>query len=178
MFERLRATGNGVGLHTGYAAFAAPGRVAEERRRLADAAGMEIAGNRHHYWHLGPEPGATLREHEAAGLTWDASLAFNEDVGFRRATTLPFHPWDDSLARPLRLLELPTACMDGNLLYRSVDAAVAAVAALLDVIAGSGGALVPTGISRRPWGPTPSTGRGARPTRRSWTSFRRARTCG
>jgi hypothetical protein len=144
VFERLRATGNGIGLHTGYAAFAAPGRVAEERRRLADAAGMEIAGNRHHYWHLGPEPGATLREHEAAGLTWDASLAFNEDLGFRRATTLPFHPWDESLARPLRQLELPTACMDGNLLYRSedIDAAVAAVAALLDAIAGAGGALV------------------------------------
>jgi hypothetical protein len=103
-----------------------------------------ISGNRHHYWHLGPDPAATLREHEAAGLAWDASLAFNEDVGFRRATTLPFHPWDAALARPLRLLELPTACMDGNFFYRSqhVDAAVAAVAGLLDVIAAAGGALV------------------------------------
>jgi hypothetical protein len=144
VFKRLRATGNGIGLHTGYAAWEAPGRVAAERRRLADAAGVEIAGNRHHYWHLGPEPGVTLREHEAAGLAWDASLAFNEAVGFRRATTLPFNPWDDTLRRPLRVLQLPTACMDGSLLYRmrDVDAAVAVVAGLLDVVADAGGSLV------------------------------------
>jgi hypothetical protein len=144
VFERLRATDNGIALHTGYEAYAAPGRVAAERQRLERAAGTEIRGNRHHYWHLGPDPAATLREHETAGFTWDASLAFNEDLGFRRATTLPFHPWDDVAARPLRLLELPTACMDGNLFYRSqdVDAAVAAVSGLLDTTAAGGGALV------------------------------------
>jgi hypothetical protein len=144
VFERLRATGNTIGLHTGYAAQAGPGRIALERRRLEKAAGGPVTGNRHHYWRLGPSPAATLREHEAAGFAWDASLAFNEAMGFRRSTSLPFYPWDDALARPLRMLELPTACMDGNLFYRSsdVDAAVAAIDGLLGRVMDVGGALV------------------------------------
>lgn len=144
VFERLRATGNSIGLHTGYAAHASPGRIAHERRRLEDAAGMPITGNRHHYWHLGTSPAATLREHEAAGLGWDSSLAFNEAMGFRRSVSWPFHPWDDALARPLRTLQLPTACMDGNLFYGSsdVDAAVAAMDRMLLRLAETGGAFV------------------------------------
>ena len=144
VFERLRETGNPVALHTGYNAHAAPGRITAEKRRLEAAVGAPVIGNRHHYWHLGPDIAATLREHETAGFAWDTSLAFNEAMGFRRSTTLPFHPWDDSLARPLRTLQLPTTCMDGNLFYKSadVDAAVTAIAGMLDTVVDAGGALV------------------------------------
>ena len=144
VFERLRATGNPIGLHTGYLAFAAEGRIAEERRRLETAVGAPVAGNRHHYWHLGPNPAAAFREQEAAGFAWDASLAFNESMGFRRSTTLPFRPWDDAQARPLRVLEIPTTCMDGNLFYRStdVDVALAAIDSTLATVIDSGGMFV------------------------------------
>jgi len=162
VFERLRATGNPVALHTGYDAYAAPGRIGDEKRRLEAAVGGPIVGNRHHYWHLGPDIAATLREHEAAGFAWDASLAFNEAMGFRRSTTLPFHPWDEALGRPLRTLQLPTTCMDGNLFYTSadVDAAVAAISGLLDTVVAAGGsfvidwhlqASVPTNHEYRAW---------------------------
>ncbi|MHB8958673.1 MAG: polysaccharide deacetylase family protein [Candidatus Limnocylindrales bacterium] len=163
VLERLRATGNSIGLHTGYAAHASPGRIALERRRLEDAAGAPVAGNRHHYWHLGASPAATLREHEVAGFTWDASLAFNEAMGFRRSTSLPFLPWDDSLVRPLRTLQIPTACMDGNLFYRhgDIDAALGAIDAMLGRVVEAGGAFVidwhlqasvPTNTEYRVWG--------------------------
>ncbi|MFN8629502.1 MAG: hypothetical protein U0838_04030 [Chloroflexota bacterium] len=144
VFERLRATGNPIALHTGYAAFAAKGRIAAEKVRLEAAVGAPVVGNRHHYWHLGPDIAATLREHEAAGFAWDASLAFNEAMGFRRSATLPFYPWDDTLGRPLRTLQLPTTCMDGNLFYRpiTVDAAVVAIAAMLDRVIAAGGSFV------------------------------------
>ena len=162
VFKRLRETGNPIALHTGYEAYAAPGRIAQERARLESAVGAPVVGNRHHYWHLGPDIEATLREHEAAGFAWDASLAFNEAMGFRRSTTLPFHPWDSAAARPLRTLQLPTTCMDGNLFYTSsdVDAAMAAISGLLDVVVAAGGsfvidwhlqASVPTNHEYRAW---------------------------
>jgi hypothetical protein len=144
VFEQLAGSGNEIGLHAGYAAHAARGRIAAERRRLERAANQEIRGVRHHYWQLGPDPAATFAEQQAAGLAWDSSLAFNDHPGFRRSISLPFSPWDPASERPLALLEIPTACMDGSLLYRHehVDAAVAAVDALLSEVTAAGGALV------------------------------------
>jgi hypothetical protein len=162
VFARLRETGNEIGLHTGYLAFAGPGRIAEERRRLLAIAGSPIDGNRHHYWHVGADPAATLREHELAGFAWDSSLGFNEHPGYRRSTALPFFPWDAMLGRPLRVLQMPTTCMDGSLLYGSsdVEAAVAAVEAQLGTLTMAGGAMVldwhlqasvPTNSEYRAW---------------------------
>lgn len=165
VFRRLLESGNEIGLHTGYAAWAAPGRVAAERRRLEDAAGVGIRGNRHHYWHLGPDAEATLREHAAAGLAWDASLAFNDHPGFRRSVSLPFRPWDPLGEEALPVLQLPTTVMDGAIHYRSddVEAAVETIDGLLGLLVGGGGSLVldwhlqasvPTNPEYRAWAET------------------------
>ena len=141
VFQALRDGGFEVGLHAGYRAYERPAWLRAEVRRLSDAAGTEIRGNRHHYWHLGPDIEATLRSHEQAGLAYDTSLAFNDHMGFRRSVALPFRPFDTLLGRPLRTLQLPTFCMDGNLFYSSgdVDAAVAAVSDMVDRIVDTGG---------------------------------------
>ena len=141
VFRALLEGGFEVGLHAGYRAYEHPAWLAAEVRRLSEAAATEIRGNRHHYWHLGPDVEATLRSHEQAGLAYDSSLAFNDHMGFRRSVALPFHPFDTLLRRPLRTLQLPTFCMDGNLFYSSgdVDAAVAAVSDMVDRIVDTGG---------------------------------------
>ena len=162
VFDLLSASGNEVGLHTSYRAHEDQRRILLERRRLADAARTEVTGNRHHYWQLGPDEAATLRGHDAAGFRYDSSVAFNDHVGFRRATSLPFHPFDETLAAPLRLRELPVFAMDGNLFYGSsdVDAALATIEAGLDRIERVNGmaifdwhlqACVPTGSKYDPW---------------------------
>jgi hypothetical protein len=162
VFDQLAEAGHEVGLHTGYDAFAAPGRIADERARLVRASGAPVDGNRHHYWHLGPDPAATLRVHEAAGFRYDSSIAFNDHVGFRRSTSLPFHPFDAPSSGPLRLRELPVFAMDGNLFYHSndVEAAVATIAAGFDDLAEVRGmavfdwhlqACVPTRSAYAPW---------------------------
>ena len=141
VFRALRDSGFEVGLHAGYRAYERPAWLVAEVRRLSDAAGTEIRGNRHHYWHLGPDVEATLRSHEQAGLAYDSSLAFNDRLGFRRSVALPFRPFDTVLRRPLRTLQLPTFCMDGSLFCSSgdVDSAVAAVSDLVERIVDSGG---------------------------------------
>jgi hypothetical protein len=137
----LRGRGFEIGLHASYRAHESAARLRRERDELGEIAGVEIAGLRHHYWHLGPNVSRTLRFHEQAGFTYDSSLAFNDHVGFRRSVALPFHPFDAGLGRPLHTIQLPTFCMDGNLFYTSadVDGAVACVAGLIDVIAASEG---------------------------------------
>lgn len=162
VFDQLAEAGHEVGLHTGYEAYAAPGRIAEERDRLVRASGAPVDGNRHHYWHLGPDPAATLRAQDAAGFRYDSSIAFNDHVGFRRSTSLPFHPFDATADEPLRLRQLPVFAMDGNLFYRSndVEAAVATISDGLDEVAGLRGlavfdwhlqACVPTRSAYAPW---------------------------
>lgn len=141
ILRELDAGGFDIGLHAGYRAWEHPEWMAGERRRLQDATGLAIEGNRHHYWNLGPNPAATLRSHEEAGFRHDASIAFNDHVGFRRSVAIPFWPWDEGLGRPLRTLQVPTAVMDGNLFYesRDVEAGVATVARTVDEITASGG---------------------------------------
>jgi hypothetical protein len=141
VLRAMREGGFEVGLHAGYRAHEHAPWLAAERHRLSDAAGTEIRGVRHHYWNLGPGIEATLRSHEQAGLAYDTSLAFNDHLGFRRSVALPFRPFDPVLCRPLRTLQLPTFCMDGNMFYTSsdVDVAVSAVGDLIGRIVDTGG---------------------------------------
>ena len=134
VFRSLAEAGFEVGLHAGYSACTDGQRFVDERRRLADRSGAEVAGLRHHFWHLGPDERRTLRMHEAAGFAYDSSIAFNDNLGFRRSVALPFRPWDPTLGRPLRTVQLPTFCMDGNLFYRGSTprAAIDRVATYLD----------------------------------------------
>ncbi|MEI8334575.1 MAG: hypothetical protein WCH74_12115 [Chloroflexota bacterium] len=141
VFRAMREGGFEVAMHAGYRAHEHARWLIAERRRLSDAAGSEIRGIRHHYWHLGPDIEATLRSHEQAGFAYDSSLAFNDHLGFRRSVALPFHPFDPVLHRPLRTLQLPSFCMDGNLFHAStdVDPAVAAVSDMIERIVDGGG---------------------------------------
>lgn len=140
-FRSIRDADFGIGLHASYRAYEDASRLAAERARLSAVADGEVAGVRHHYWHLGQDFEATLRAHEQAGFAYDTSIAFNDHLGFRRSVALPFHPFDPVLDRPLRTVQLPTFCMDGNLFYVSsdIDTAVEAVGRMIDRIVEVGG---------------------------------------
>ncbi len=143
VFRALREGGFEVGLHAGYRAYEHPSWLVAERRRLSDAAGTEIRGIRHHYWHLGPDVEATLRSHEQAGLAYDSSLAFNDHLGFRRSVALPFRPFDTGVAPPPPDPAAPDV-LHGRQPVRcvvegAVDTAVAAVSDLVERIVDSGG---------------------------------------
>jgi hypothetical protein len=116
LFATLAADGVEVALHASYDAHRRSGRVAAERERLARLACVDVTGIRHHYWQLGADPSATLRAHQAAGLAWDSSLAFNDAPGLRRGIALPFRPWDEENGRSLSVIQLPVLAMDAALL--------------------------------------------------------------
>ena len=141
LFRAIAEDGFEVGLHAGYSACSDGRRFVDERRSLADRSGAAVTGLRHHFWHLGPDEGRTLRMHEEAGFAYDSSIAFNDELGFRRSVALPFRPWDPTLGRSLRTLQLPTFCMDGNLFHRRSEPglAIGRVARFLDRIKTQGG---------------------------------------
>lgn len=116
LFVELRESGSEIGLHPSYSACEFDDAVEAEKARLEEAVGAEIAGSRHHYWRLLPsDPAATLRQHERAGLAYDASLSFDRHLGWRRASTWPFFPFDATLGRDLTTLQIPTGWMDDQL---------------------------------------------------------------
>ncbi|MEN6356672.1 MAG: hypothetical protein ABFD83_06255 [Armatimonadota bacterium] len=106
-----------VGLHAAYNTFFAEDRFASERQRLSEAAGTDVISLRHHYWHLGSNVEQTLLMHSNAGFRCDSSIAFEEQMGFRRSIALPYYPWISRAQKRTNCVQMPVFCMDGNLTY-------------------------------------------------------------
>jgi peptidoglycan/xylan/chitin deacetylase (PgdA/CDA1 family) len=113
-FESIKKSGGEIGLHAAYMTYLGKERFAAQKEKLERLSGTKVKGLRHHCWHLGPDEERTFRMHEASGFEYDASLAFNESLGFRRNVAMPFSPYDSSMKRELGYLQLPNFCMDAN----------------------------------------------------------------
>jgi hypothetical protein len=132
-----------IGLHGNDADRLGLDPLSGDRARLAHMAHAEVRGIRYHYlrclYHT------TLPLLERAGFSYDTSLAFAEHEGFRCGCSFPFRPYSLVEERPLDLVELPMAVMDGTLQqphYRNLPArdAERAAAAVLGRVRASGGA--------------------------------------
>jgi hypothetical protein len=95
----------------GIDAWHSPDRGRAERARIAAVSGEGPIGIRMH-WLCGDQH--TPRILEEAGYAWDASLGYNETVGYLNGTTQPFRPGGATT-----LLELPLNIQDGALFYPS-----------------------------------------------------------
>lgn len=140
----LRRHGREIGLHGNDADRLGVEALAQDRESLAAASGNDIRGMRYHFlrclYH------ETLPFLERAGFSYDTSLAFAEREGYRCGCSFPFRPYFLEEERPLDLVELPLAVMDGTLQgshYRGLTAAEAerAAAGVLDRAARGGGAV-------------------------------------
>jgi len=72
-----------------------------------------VKGNRFHF--LLYDPALSGQLIDAAGLSYDTSLGFAEQPGFRNSFCFPFHPWDIKNDRPFQHIEIPLTLMDGTL---------------------------------------------------------------
>jgi hypothetical protein len=102
----------------------------ERLQRVAEAEGVrqdEWGGRQHYLRWANPD---TWRNWEAAGLAYDSTLAYSEQIGFRTGTCHPYRVFDLRERRPLNLREEPLQVMDVTLLSSmglSLDAAREAV---------------------------------------------------
>lgn len=111
--HELIAGGWVVGLHQSTEAWRDRDIMLTERRRLAAAAGIEIAVCRQHWLRFSWAD--TWLAQQAAGLTTDSTLGFNDRPGFRNGAALAFSPWNFSADRPMTgFVAQPMVFMDSH----------------------------------------------------------------
>ena len=109
--KRLDMGGWEIGVHGSYNSYNNLKRLEEEKKILEELSGKKIHGVSQHYLNL--DASETWVYHEKLGLVYDTSVGFVDEIGFRRGTCYPYHPFDPTESRTLLLWELPITIMDG-----------------------------------------------------------------
>lgn len=143
VIRELAGDGFDVGLHGSYHSALEPGLLAEQRRALEQAVGVEITTTRQHFLHW--DVRTTPRLQSAADFRADTTLGFNRGIGFRAGTSLPFEHFDLATEEKLPLLQVPLVVQDGPLfgsfgLELDVPAAEELVRQMIDAVADVEGA--------------------------------------
>ena len=147
LLRRIHHRGHEIGLHASFHSYLDPQRTKEEFVRLRQAAEHQGAfqqdwGGRQHY--LRWENPFTWANWDLAGLDYDSTLAYADQIGFRVGTCHEFSAFHLQERRPLRLRERPLQVMDGTLFeYMKLppDTAFEAVIALAGECRRYGGTL-------------------------------------
>jgi hypothetical protein len=118
LIRRIHERGHEIGLHASFHSHVDAGRTEAEFRRLRQTAErlgvtQERWGGRQHY--LRWENPVTWSNWEAAGLDYDGTLAYADQVGFRAGTCHEFPAFHLHDRRPLQLRERSLHVMDGTL---------------------------------------------------------------
>jgi peptidoglycan/xylan/chitin deacetylase (PgdA/CDA1 family) len=113
IFKQLSEDNHEIALHPSKFAFERPRYYREEKRKLERASGVEITGMRQHY--LRAKFPRLWVFAERAGLSYDSSLGYNFQAGFRAGTTHPFKTFDVFDDKPLSLTEFSLHLFEYNL---------------------------------------------------------------
>jgi len=106
--KKLSAAGCEIGVH-GIDAWRDGKKGALERERISEASGKGGEGVRMHWLYCDE---STPRNLEEAGYLYDATVGYNEAIGYRAGTSQVYRPLSAG-----RLLELPMNVMDSALFY-------------------------------------------------------------
>ncbi|MEM6337569.1 MAG: polysaccharide deacetylase family protein, partial [Bacteroidota bacterium] len=112
----LQAKGFEIGLHPTYFAASHAGYMGAEARMLKDVTERSARSVRQHY--LCFDPDVTPRLHEQTGFSFDSTLGFADQEGFRHGTCHPFRLYDIRENRPYGLVEFPLIIMEATLFNR------------------------------------------------------------
>jgi len=102
-----------VGLHPSFDAWEDEKRIGAERRRVEEAVGAPVTTVRQHWLRFSWD--RTWEAQERAGLSEDATLAWNDRPGFRTGAALRFHPWCEQTGEGRKIRAMPTVLMDSHL---------------------------------------------------------------
>jgi hypothetical protein len=114
IMRELRESDDEIGLHVSYAARADPRRIAHERDLVEAVAGVNVLGCRHHYLHTSDPLWPSLEAHAAARLSYDSSVFFAREPGFRLGIAMVTDLWNPTAQRPISALQIPAMAMDGH----------------------------------------------------------------
>jgi hypothetical protein len=135
VMRELRESDAEIGLHLSYTALADGSRIARERELVEAVAGVNVLGCRHHYFHTSDPLWPSLEAHAAAGLSYDSSVAFAREPGFRLGIAMVTRLWNPTAQRPISALQIPPMAMDGHFYYpgeQALEDTLSQFRALLD----------------------------------------------
>ena len=111
IMKKMDSEGWEIGLHGSFFSYIDYEKIRLEKNALEKALDASpIVGVRQHNLNL-KIPDTWIGQ-EKSGLIYDTTLGYNECIGFRWGTCLPFHPHIIDDKRPLKLLEIPLIIED------------------------------------------------------------------
>ena len=117
MIRRIHLRSWEIGLHPSWYSYDNADEIKKQKEALEVVVGHEIVSIRQHYLHY--DVRFTPRVQSEAGLKYDSSVGFNDNVGFRFGTCYPWHPYDLKNEEKLPILEIPLIIQDGAMLDRA-----------------------------------------------------------
>ena len=114
MIREIDRRGWEIGLHPSWYSFDDPDELCRQKEALESAVGHDVESVRQHFLHY--DIRVTPRVHEQAGLRFDSTLGFNDNVGFRFGTCHPWKIHDLRAEEPLSVIEIPLIVQDGAML--------------------------------------------------------------
>ena len=119
LLRRIHTRGHEIGLHPSYGTYQSPALIAEEAARLKRVCAEEgieqpIWGGRMHY--LRWEQPTTMYGWEAGGMTYDSTLGYGDQPGFRCGTCFEYPAFDPVRDAMLNLRIRPLVAMDQTFL--------------------------------------------------------------
>lgn len=132
VIQGLNENGNETGVHGSFGTHTNSELMKQDIARISN---YPVVGNRFHF--LMFDVYRTVSVLENAGVKYDSSICFAEQIGFRRGTCLPYYLYNLEKNEISTVLEIPLIVMDASLMFKkymglsqkeSVQAVIALIA--------------------------------------------------
>lgn len=110
MIREIHQRGWEVGLHPSWHTYRSASELRRDKQRLEEVIQAPVLSARQHFLHF--DIRHTPQAYKDAGLLYDSSLGFNDDVGFRMGSCWPYEVFSQRNAEAGQLLELPLIVQD------------------------------------------------------------------
>lgn len=114
MIREIDRRGWEIGLHASWYSFDDVDEMNRQKASLEKTLCRDVVSVRQHYLHY--DIRVTPRVQAEAGLKYDATLGFNDNVGFRFGTCYPWRLYDLETEKVLPIVEVPLIIQDGAML--------------------------------------------------------------
>ncbi len=114
MIREIDRRGWEIGLHPSWFSFDDGDEMKRQKAALEKTVGHEVVSVRQHNLHY--DIRVTPRVHAEAGLLYDSTLGFNDNIGFRFGTCYPWRLYDLQAEVELPIVEVPLIIQDGAML--------------------------------------------------------------
>ena len=110
ILRAVQQNGHELGLHAGLHSAHNPELLTQEKGSLENISGSKIKSVRQHG--LNFLPPLTWKYYNQAGLEFDSTFNYNDEIGFRSGICYPYHPFDIMTGTKLEITEIPPVMQD------------------------------------------------------------------